>query len=235
MTGWYTKTHAKMHAKTIRIALLDDHAVVRHGLLARLESEADLQVVGSYGATTELMQALRMMSVDILLTDYELGNNDIDGLNLIRTLKLRYPLSKILVLSSHFNSSTVLMALRAGAHGFVGKAQSLAELVAAIRSLFVGNRYLSPMMTVQISSLFSEYDTSLDISGQNFLIRNGSLSPREREVLRCCLSGLSVTEISEKFSRSIKTISSQKQAALRKLGLRNDIDLFRIQHQLQDL
>jgi len=61
------------------------------------------------------------------------------------------------------------------------------------------------------------------------------LSPREREVLRCCLEGMSVTQIAEKFARSVKTISGQKQAAFRKLGVRNDNELFKIQHQLQDI
>ena len=65
------------------------------------------------------------------------------------------------------------------------------------------------------------------------LIDRSELSPREREVLRCCLDGMSVTDIAEKFARSIKTISSQKQSAYRKLGIRTDTELFKIKHELE--
>jgi len=219
----------------IRIALLDDHAVVRHGLAARLKEESDFQVVGAYATSKDMMAALRASPADILLIDYSLGANDIDGLNLIRALKVRFPDSKILVSSSHYNPATVALAMRAGARGFVGKEQELSELVAAIRSVSVGRVHLNPLMAAEISSMLSSHGVEDDANGTDSLTDNTDLSPREREVLRCCLDGMSVTQIAEKFARSVKTISGQKQAAFRKLGVRNDNELFKIQHQLQDL
>lgn len=221
--------------KAIRIALLDDHAVVRHGLAARLKEESDFQVVGAYATSKDMMAALRAAPADILLIDYSLGANDIDGLNLIRALKVRFPDSKILVSSSHYNPATVALAMRAGARGFVGKEQELSELVAAIRSVSVGRVHLNPLMAAEISSMLSSNGPEDDPNGADSLTDNTDLSPREREVLRCCLDGMSVTQIAEKFARSVKTISGQKQAAFRKLGVRNDNELFKIQHQLQDL
>ncbi|WP_050476801.1 response regulator transcription factor [Herbaspirillum rhizosphaerae] len=222
--------------KAIRIALLDDHAVVRHGLTARLKEESDFQVVGAYATSRDMMAALRASPADILLIDYSLSINDIDGLNLIRALKVRFPGSRILVSSSHYNPATVALAMRAGARGFVGKEQELSELIAAVRSISLGKVHLNPLMAAEISSMLSNSSQEGDPSGAgDSLTDNTELSPREREVLRCCLEGMSVTQIAEKFARSVKTISGQKQAAFRKLGVRNDNELFKIQHQLQDL
>lgn len=71
-----------------------------------------------------------------------------------------------------------------------------------------------------------------DVKGAQRLLNDPTLSPKEREVLRCCLDGMSVSQISRKFMRSMKTISGQKQAAFRKLGVRTDAELFKLQHSL---
>lgn len=212
--------------KKIRIALLDDHAVVRHGLVACLREEADFEVVGAYANSKELISALNSLSVDILLIDYSLGADDNDGLNLIRALKVRFPGSNIIVSSAHHNPATVALTMRAGALGFFGKEQALSELIAAVRSVSVGRVHLDPLMEAEISAMLSS-----DQSNGNSLISNTELSPREREVLRCCLEGMSVTQIAEKFVRSVKTVSGQKRTAFRKLGVHNDNEFFKIQHQ----
>jgi len=213
-------------AKKIRIALLDDHAVVRHGLVACLREEEDFEVVGAYANSRELISALGSLFVDILLIDYSLSADDNDGLNLIRALKVRFPGSNIIVSSAHYNPATVALTMRAGALGFFGKEQALPELIAAVRSVSVGRMHLDPLMEAEISAMLSS-----DQSNSNSLINSTELSPREREVLRCCLEGMSVTQIAEKFMRSVKTISGQKRTAFRKLGVHNDNEFFKIQHQ----
>jgi len=234
----------------MRIALLDDHAVVRYGLAARLAEEPDLEVVGSFATSNELMTALRAAPADLLLIDYSLGSNDIDGLNLIRALRVRFPRSKILVTSAHNNPATVALAMKAGARGFVGKAQELGELVQAIRTVAVGREYLNAAMARELTAMLAS-DTPATAPEQplarparrkrssppssDSLSEMPSLSPREREVLRCCLDGLSVTAIADKFARSVKTISGQKQSAFRKLGVRSDNELFKIEYQIKDL
>ncbi|NUU00905.1 response regulator transcription factor [Herbaspirillum robiniae] len=225
-------------APTVRIALLDDHAVVRYGLAGRLSEEPDFQVVGMFATSREMMAALRVTPADLLLIDYSLGSNDIDGLNLIRALKVRFPDSKILVSSSHYNPATVALAMKAGARGFVGKSQELTELIQAIRTVSLGRVHLNNAMAAELSSMLSTEAAEGapgDEPVSDSLAESNELSPREREVLRCCLDGMTVTQIGEKFARSVKTISGQKQSAFRKLGVRNDSELFKIQHQLKDL
>lgn len=225
--------------KSIRIAILDDHAVVRHGLSARLSEESDFEIVGVYASSKEMMSALQSQSVqaDIFLIDYSLGESDIDGLNLIRALKIRYPKGKILISSTHDNPATVALAMRAGAKGFVGKSQDLSELIQAIRGVMVGKQYVNEMVKIELSHAATneDNDTKTETDHKNALTGYYDLSPREREVLRCCLDGLTVTQIANKFARSVKTISGQKQAAFKKLGIRNDSELFKIQNQLKSL
>lgn len=219
---------------TIRIAILDDHAVVRYGLAARLSVESDFEVVGIYATSKEMLAGLRDKPAHLLLIDYSLGANDMDGLNLIRALKVRFGDSKILISSSHHNPATVSAAMKAGALGFVGKNEELSELVVAIRTVWVGREYLNDAMKAELLTMGLQAQANAAVAQpkSDSLEESKELSPREREVLRCCLDGMSVTQISEKFSRSVKTISGQKQAAFRKLGVRNDSELFKIQHQI---
>lgn len=226
-------------SRSIRIVLLDDHAVVRHGLSARLAEESDFQVVGVFASSKEMMSALQSqpLMADLFLIDYSLGETDIDGLNLIRALKIRYPKSKILISSTHDNPATVALAMRAGAMGFVGKGQDLNELIQAIRGVMLGKQYVTDLIKMELNTRAGREKDNInhDSATLDILTKHDDLSPREREVLRCCLDGMTVTQIATKFSRSVKTISGQKQAAFKKLGIRNDSELFKIQHQLKSL
>lgn len=226
-------------SRSIRMVILDDHAVVRHGLSARLSEEPDFEIVGVYASSKEMMAALQSQEVkaDLFLIDYSLGESDIDGLNLIRALKIRYPKGKILISSTHDNPATVALAMRAGAKGFVGKSQDLDELIQAIRGVMVGKHYVNEMVKIELghAATHSDDQTVHETDHKNALTGYYDLSPREREVLRCCLDGMTVTQIANKFARSVKTISGQKQAAFKKLGIRNDSELFKIQNQLKSL
>ncbi len=225
--------------RPIRVVVLDDHAVVRHGLAARLKQEADIEVTGMFASGREIVQALKdsTVEVDVLLMDYSLGPAEIDGLNLIRLIRVRYPDLKILVASAHHNKATVGMVMHAGARGFVGKEEELSELVRAIRTVAAGGKRLNPALAAEMErdTLNAEPadGSAAGASELSALVDRPELSPKEREVLRCCLDGMSVTDIAEKFARSIKTISSQKQSAYRKLGIRTDTELFKIKHELE--
>ena len=224
--------------RPIRVVVLDDHAVVRHGLAARLKQEADIEVCGMFASWREIVRALKdsTFEVDVLLMDYSLGPTEIDGLNLIRLIRVRYPELKILVASAHHNKATVGMVMHAGARGFVGKEEELSELVRAIRTVATGGKRLNAALAAEMESDALSADAPAPTTNGGklaVLLDRSELSPREREVLRCCLDGMSVTDIAEKFARSIKTISSQKQSAFRKLGIRTDTELFKIKHELE--
>jgi len=208
------------------IMLLDDHQLMRLGVTARLSRETDFEVIGDYGTSQEFFSALSRQVPHVAVIDYSLAPTDIDGLNLIRSFRARCPESKLLVLSSHYNPATVAQALQAGCNGFSGKTQDMDELVTAIRITLRGDIYLHPAMAQIINEMI--YDDGRDMASDSIKAVK-KLTPREYEVLRCLLDGMTVNEIAQKFFRSANTISTQKKAAFNKLGIRSDGELFKMQ------
>jgi DNA-binding NarL/FixJ family response regulator len=224
--------------RPINVMLLDDHILILIGMQNLLVNEPDLRWVASLTSSKGLEQALEDNCVDVLVLDFQLQPGDIDGLNLIRLLQNQHPKLRLLVISSLHTPATVALALRYGAAGFIGKELPPGELAQAIRRVASGRIYLHPQMldALRESELSIGHADSPDNNEQASLTgfaRAIDLSAREHEVLRCCLSGMSVSQIAEKFNRSIKTISTQKHNAFRKLGLRNDNELFKVQYELE--
>lgn len=218
----------------LRVALLDDHPLIRNGFAARMAQEGDLDMVALYASSRELMAQLKTLIVDVLVLDYSLQQDELDGLNLIRLVRIRYPKVRILVSSATESPAIISMSLRAGARGFIGKSRDMDELLGAIRRVALDEIYLDPVTARQLVLLpMVEEGAAVDVPpADQGLTNHPRLSPREQEVLRCCLEGLSVSQIAFKFSRSIKTISAQKQAAFRKLGIRSNIELFKVDDAL---
>jgi DNA-binding NarL/FixJ family response regulator len=205
---------ARTYTGSVRVALLDDHALVLKGLIAHLEKIPSILVVGSHGSSQPFRAMLAAMPVDVALIDYSLALDDIDGVALIRLLRASHPAMRLLVVSAHGSSLVIRSLLQAGAHGFVAKSQDPDEVIRAIDAVMTGREYLPPGMITQLA-------TSL----------MPALSPREFDVVRCVLQGLTVTQIASKYSRSLKTVSTQKTAAYRKLNIRTDNEL----HMLRPL
>lgn len=221
----------------LRIVLLDDHALIRDALKIRLSLEADFKVLGAYSTSRDLIDRLRDQSVDLLILDYLLSDGELDGLHLIRLVRSHYPTIKIVIYSSLERAATIHMSIRAGANGFVGKSQETEELLRAIRLVALDRIYLAPATSAELEKLpvGQSIDMTQPFHGDTVLIDHPQLSPKESEVLRCCLDGLSVSQIAIKFLRSRKTISGQKQSAFRKLGIRSDTELFKLQTQLKEV
>ncbi|QJI30306.1 response regulator transcription factor [Pseudomonas sp. ADAK18] len=213
--------------KPIRIALLDDHAIVRHGLANTLAAESNFEVVGIYDRSRDLIIGLASAPADLLLLDFALGPDEMDGVSLIRALRVKFPDCHILILSAHHDPATVGLAMRVGARGFVGKGEDMVQLVKAIRKVATGAVYLSTDMTYRLAETVTS-DTREDPSDARDALVQAELTSREQEVIRCYLAGMTVSEIAEKFNRSIKTISTQKTSAFRKLGVTSNNELFKL-------
>lgn len=222
-------------ASPLRIILLDDHALIREALEIRFSLEADFKVQGVYSTSRELLDSLNRAEADLVVLDYQLADADIDGLRLIQSVRRRHPSIRIVIYSSSEKPATVNMSIRAGANGFVGKSQPTDELLRAVRMVALDRIYLAPAMAAELEKIPAaqmlpegdDPDHAFTLSDQP------NLSPKESEVLRCCLEGMSVSQIASKFTRSRKTISGQKQAAFRKLGIKTDTELFKLQVQLK--
>lgn len=196
----------------LKIALLDDHDVVRHGSLVHLSKDPRFDVVGSHAHSRELLTTLAGTGADIAVIDYVLGNDDLPGLALLHVLRQRFPQVRPLLFTAHASRVMLSAAIGAGAAGVVTKNEPLAALSIAATQVAAGLRRLP-------DGLADEPQPA-------------SLSPSERDVLQMCLAGMTVSEIALRRNRSVKTISTQKQNAFRKLGLRSDGDLYMLRHQL---
>ncbi|WP_175756442.1 cable pilus system response regulator transcription factor CblR [Burkholderia cepacia] len=218
----------------IRVVILDDHAVVQHGIASYLTEKTGIEVAASFAKSRDLIRWLEANHADVVLLDYTLGPGEIDGLNLVKLVNTRFPKCRILMTSSSDTPATVNMTMRAGALGFFGKSEDLGELAHAIRVVAGGRPYISAELAARMESSATPDPRMADTkaAGDGTLPPESAssaelrLSPREHEVLRCFLAGMSVSDIASKFSRSPKTISAQKQSAFRKLGIRSDAELF---------
>jgi len=221
----------------LRIALLDDHALIRDALKIRLSLETDFKVTGIYTKSRDLLEGLHNEPTDLLILDYQLTDGEVDGLRLIQSIRIQHPDLRIVIFSSLERAATVNMCIRAGANGFVGKSQETDELLRAVRMAALDRIYLAPAIAAELEKLPIPQSAEIDhdFDGDQALVDYPELSPKEREVLRCCLEGLSVSQVAIKFSRSRKTISGQKQAAFRKLGIKTDTELFKLQVHLKNL
>lgn len=200
----------------IRLAITDDHQLVREGLVQYLGMSPDIEVVVEAANGEELLKKLRVTAPDLLLLDMTMPGKS--GVDLIGHIKSLYPSLSILVLSMHNDVNMVLRAVKAGASGYICKDCSTHALLEAIRKIVATGKYLSPQLAEQLA-----YASTLPDSDGLEL----TLSDRELEIFRLIVDGKSVSEIAEQLFISDKTVSTHKSNLLNKLGLRNIAELVR--------
>jgi len=201
-----------------RILVVDDHAVVRHGLRELLSRESDLEVIGEAADTQEALRLVEGLSPDLAIVDLSL--QDGSGIDLIKRLHAAHPRLRVLVASMHDEGLFAERVLAAGARGYVSKHEPIEKMLDAIRRVLQGEVYLSPQMTARLQSRGaapSETSTS-PVS---------RLSDREIEVFEAIGRGRTTREIAETLFLSIKTIETHRENIKRKLGLANNTELIR--------
>lgn len=209
---------ARVPRATSHIVIADDHPVVLVGLRSLLAQFEGIEIVGSARSSTEILTLLSRQPCDILLTDYVMpGGAHGDGQRMIELVRRRYPALSILVVTMLENPVQIGKLVRFEHLSVVSKLDDASHITAALAQVLDGVRCLSPT----IQRLLDSSGPPVDVRA-----RFGPLSPREVDVIRLYLSGMSVSQIAVSLGRSIKTISTQKMSAMRKLGLRGDLDLF---------
>jgi len=205
----------------IRILIADDHAIVRSGLKQILATAPDMAVATEATNGAEVLQHLSGASVDLLLLDMTMPG--ISGVDLIRQLHDRYPLLPILVLSMHNEGQIITRALRAGAAGYVTKDSEPEVLLAGIRKVAGGGRFIDPSLV----------DSMVFDSGAGEQ-PDALLTARELQVLTMIGEGRPLGEIADRLHLSPKTISTHKMRLMQKLAIDNNVDLVRyaIRHGL---
>ena len=144
------------HNKQVRVAVLDDHPMVRTVFELCLKHEPDIHLVGTWSSSNELFSQLRSTTVDVLVLDFLLGERELDGLALVKQLRNHYPQQKILISSSMESPAIVKMVLSAGVKGFIGKSHNMQEIVQAIRQVAQGRLFLSQEVAYEVENLCDE-------------------------------------------------------------------------------
>ena len=202
-----------------RIMIVDDHAIVLHGLKELINSEPDLEVTMTADSAERALQMLRKGLPDIVVTDISLPG--LSGLELIKEVTLMHPGLPSLVLSMHDELVHGERALRAGAKGYLVKQEAPEKVIKAIRTVLAGGRYLSARM----QSLLTQKVRGRP--GKQPVSILSSLTDREQEIFRMIGLGLGTSEIAAKVNRSVKTIEAHRANLKAKLGLRNAHELNR--------
>jgi DNA-binding NarL/FixJ family response regulator len=209
--------NASSPSRTTQILIVDDHPIIREGMTHLLNLQEDLQVCCVAGSAEEALGAMACQP-DMAIVDISLQSDS--GMDLVKTLRHRYPNLAILVLSMHDENLFAERALRSGANGYLMKLEATEHVVSAIREVLAGNIYLSATMHEKLAR---------SLAGPQKMPTGpiASLSEREFEVLQLIGLGFSTREIAAKLNRSVKTIEAHRANIKEKLNIRHGNELMR--------
>jgi DNA-binding NarL/FixJ family response regulator len=204
--------------QTFKIAIVDDHPIIRQGISQAISREPGLQVCAEASGIAEALQKMEGANPDVLIIDISLDGEN--GMELIDYVKSRASAVKVLVYSAHDEETFAGRVLRAGALGYVSKREPIAKLVDAIRQVLRGEVYLSPQMT---SCLLYRAAVGQTLDSDPVT----TLSSRELQVFQLIGDGFSTVQIAEKLQLSPKTVESNRKAIKQKLHLQSSAQLSR--------
>ena len=214
-----TAAPSKNQPAMIRVLIVDDHPVLRQGLMQVIDDEPDLVVCGEAKGAEDALEELESCKPDVAVVDLSLNGRS--GLELVRDIKASRPSTAVLVYSMYDETMYAERAIRAGASGYVMKQEPVDEVLAAIRQILQGHVYLSAAASTRM------VQRAVDGNGACARSALEELSDREMEILHLLGQGLSSRQIGEKLFRSIKTIESHRENMKSKLGLKTSGELLR--------
>ena len=198
----------------IKVVLCDDHAMIRRGIRDTLSEAVDIQVTGESGSYSEVRETLRNVPCDVLILDLNLPGRG--GLEVLATLREGGSPVRVLIVSMFAEDQYAIRCLRAGAHGYLNQAGDPAELIAAVRTIAQGRKYVTAAVSDMLVNNLSE-PTSETL--------HSTLSERELQTLLKIASGKKLSEIAEELMLSPKTVSVYRARLLEKLKLSNNAEL----------
>lgn len=200
----------------IRIVLADDHDVVRQGQRALLTTDSDLTIAGEASDGVEAVRVTEQLKPDVLIVDISMPS--LSGIEVVARVREASPRTATIVFSMYTGQSYVAQAFRNGARGYVPKNGNAEELIAAVRAVMAGERYLGRTLSDRAIDLYlatiTEHDDAWD-----------SLTAREKEILTLAAEGLSNAQIGERLFISPRTVETHRAHVMRKLGLRGQTEL----------
>ena len=208
-----------------KIIIADDHPIVRAGMKQIISEASDLMVADEADDGRKLLSKIREEHFDVVILDITMPH--MDGLDVLKQLKIEKPKLPVIVLSMHPEDQYALRVLKAGASGYVTKSSAPDELINAIRKVRRGGKYISATIAERLAF-------QLDADFEE--MPHEALSDREYQVLCLLASGKTVTEIADELALSVKTVSTYRARILEKMDMKNNAELihYAIQNKLVD-
>jgi DNA-binding NarL/FixJ family response regulator len=209
---------------TVKTIVVDDHAIVRRGIVQIVAEHPDVAVVAEAGDYGQLRAALRQHAdVDLVVMDVSLPGKN--GIDILKTLREEMPRVKVLIVSMYPEDQYAVRAFRAGAAGYLNKASAPEKLVEAISQVIAGRKYVTP----EIAQALIE-----NLNAPQEGAAHDKLSDREFQTLRLIASGKRLSDIAEELALSPKTVSVYRARILEKMGMANNAELthYAIKHGL---
>ncbi len=209
----------------IRIFLTDDHTLFRQGIRTLLSGEADMEVIGEAGNAADAVALSRQSRPDVVLMD--IGMTGMSSFEATRQIRRDRPETRVVFLSMYDDEDYLAECVDMGASGYILKESPADQLITAIREVHRGGSYLSPRLLTRLVADFR----STGKDGVPRQPRFGTLTKREREILKMLAEGRSVKEIATYFELSVKTVEAHKFNLMRKLDIHNKAQL--VQYAIQ--
>ncbi|MFQ6605455.1 MAG: response regulator [Fidelibacterota bacterium] len=203
----------------ISVLIADDHTILRKGILSLLEDEPEITVVGEAADGIEAVRLARKLKPQVVVVDISMPQKN--GLEATREILRSNKATKVLMLSMHGTQQYIVNSLKAGASGYILKKNAVEELIAGIRTVIKGKRYLSP----SVSDILLEDVVGSDWKPED--IAEPVLSSRQKEILQLIAMGNTMNEIAELLHLSVFTATTHRKMIMKKLNLHNTADLTR--------
>jgi two-component system invasion response regulator UvrY len=198
----------------IKILIADDHAIVREGLKQIVAETADMEIADEARSGHEVLDKVGNNDYDVVVLDISMPGRD--GVDILKQLKAQRPRLPVLVLSIHPEEQYAVRVIRAGAAGYLTKESAPDELIAAIRRVSAGRKYVSPALAEKLV---------LELQSDTEKPSHETLSDREYQVLCLIAAGKRVKEIAEELCLSVKTVSTYRARILEKMKMKNSAEL----------
>lgn len=212
----------------IRILVVDDHSVVRQGIIALLEDEEDILIAGEAADGDEVMDMIGKVKPDVILLDLTMPR--MSGIEVIKEVVPVHAKVKVLIFSMHNNPDYILSAVLNGAAGYLQKDTSRDEILAAVRSVAKGELYFPPhAASVIIKNLLKQVVKTPEPEIAEEENQESSIwkiiTPREQQILKCLTEGMSSKEIADHFEISSNTVANQRASIIKKANVKNTAEL----------
>jgi NarL family two-component system response regulator LiaR len=195
----------------VRVAVVDDHEVVRRGIESVLQKDSQIEVAGCFSCGSELCNSSSVSSLDVVIMDLKLPDGL--GANWAKRLKEQNARVKVLILTGYHTEAELFLSLEAGVDGYLFKEVSSTELIKAVKEVAKGHFYISP----EVARKVKDFTISPKVT----------LTSRELEVLLALKNGLTSEEIAQELCLSLSTVKTHLRNIYQKLGVRNRVEAVR--------